>query len=55
MATPPMAEWEMPTPMNERRRNTTKKPRIPHSKPTRTAAARARCMNAKSNMREAIE
>ena len=52
MATPPMAEWEIPTPMNARRRSTTKKPRTPHKTPTRTAATNARCMKAKSNIRK---
>src|SRR5262245_57470155 len=48
IATPPMAECEMPTPMNASRRSTTKKPSAPHTTPTRSAAARARCMKASS-------
>src|SRR5215472_3795644 len=48
IATPPMAECEMPTPMNASRRSTTKKPSAPHTTPTSSAAASARCMKASS-------
>ena len=45
MAMPPNAECEMPTPMNDKRFRTTKKPRTPHSNPTSIPAIRARCTN----------
>src|SRR4030042_1901702 len=42
-ATPPNAEWEMPTPMKAMRRSTTKTDRTPHSRLTMLPASKARC------------